>query len=267
MGLVEVGLVDSPSGQFQQLLLNVVGVRVNPSPDLTLSILDPNWRTVTVAPGPGGLGELQVDLNAIQNQVQVFNTGEIPAQEYQQVELALDDTLPGLITPNCPRGTATNEGCLSYPFQFKTVTVLRAAISLQVAANTLAPLVIDFNPGSITPPPAPGGVYTINPSITVPNPAPLLGAIHGTVTGLPSGGGTVTALLSGTSTIVASSPVLTGKYTIELPAQDAGTFFDLVLSGPGVSYAAAGPLKCCGAAVLPRTSGSSASRTAPSRAR
>ncbi len=102
-GSLVVGFVDSPFTGVQQILLNVISVRINPLADLTISDGDPNWRTIRVAGALGALGELQIDLNSLQNQVQLFGRRSLAAQAYRQVELVLDPNTPGVIIPNCPQ--------------------------------------------------------------------------------------------------------------------------------------------------------------------
>jgi hypothetical protein len=239
-GLIEVALTGSPSSGFQAILLNVVSVRINPSRDANVSELDPNWRNIGLSPGAGGAGELQVNLNLAQNQVQVFGVHSVAAQEYRQAELVLDPNLPGQIVPSCGKAPTANEGCLSYPFVLRGVGSLRAkSIDLMVPHKALAPLVLSFDPGQITPPAGPGGTYVIEPSISAVNTGQFLGEILGKVAGVPSQGADVRAQLAGTNTVIAIAPVRRGSYDLELPAQSSGTAYDLAVSGNGVSYAAA----------------------------
>jgi hypothetical protein len=240
-GFVEVGFTDSAASGFQHILLNVVSVRINPSSDPDLSEFDPNWRTISPPAGPGAQGEVQIDLNAVQDQVQLLTTASLAAQTYRLVELQLDPNVPGLIVPNCPQAPATNEGCLSYPFLLlKPGTAIRAGAALAVQPNSLAPLVVDINPGQITPPVTTNLEYIIDPSISIPRAASLLGTITGSVSGVPSQGAVVKANLSGTDQFAASAPVISGSYTLELPAASTfGTAYDVVVTGNGVVYSGA----------------------------
>ncbi len=239
-GSVVVGFVDAPSSGIQQLLLNVLSVRITPISDLSVSGADPNWRTISVAPGLGGEGELQVDLNNIQNDVQLFGRRGVAAQEYRQVELDLDPNVPGLIVPNCPQVPSRAEGCLRYPFDLASASPLRAKVALQVVHGGVAPMVLEVNPGSILPPGNTGGVYTLNLQITVPDAAQYLGQISGQVSGVPKQGAAVRAELHGSGQLVASTGVGSdGSYILELPAADVGTSYDLFARGDGVEYSAA----------------------------
>ena len=239
-GNVVVGFADSPFIGVQQILLNVVGVRVNPFPGLAISGDDPNWSSISVARGLGELGELQVDLNSLQNQVQLLGGGTLPAQTYRQVELVLDPNRPGVIIPNCPQAPSVAEGCMRYPFLLGSLSPLRANMSLQVAHGGLAALVLDINPGSLVPPLHSGGFYIINPSITVPVASQYLGEVSGSVSGVPAQGAQIRAEVHGTGNPIAVAPVRSdGTYILDLPALDVGTSYDIFARGFDVSYSAA----------------------------
>ncbi len=240
-GLVEVGFVDSPSNGYQNLLLNVVSVRINPSGDLSLSDDDPNWVTIGVSPGLGTLGELQIDLANLQDQVQLFGTKAVPAQEYRQAELELASDAPGQIVPNCPQAPTIHEGCLRHSISLETVNAIRTHVGLQVVHKHLAPLILDIDPGTITPPARENGFYSIDPSISVPTGVTYLGEIHGSVTGAPATGAAVKAVLRGTGQHAGSAAVVSGSYSLQLPAQDssAGTLYDVFVHGTGVEFSAA----------------------------
>src|SRR4029077_9895078 len=127
-GTIEIGFLGSittPSPStllFQRVLLNVVAVRVTPSTDPNVDDADPSWVAISVPPGLGrinafgaistninfggsfglngtafaiGLGraELQLDLNVLQQNVELFNGAQIPAQTYNQAELVLDPNI------------------------------------------------------------------------------------------------------------------------------------------------------------------------------
>lgn len=253
-GNVVVGFTDSPSSGFQRLLLNVAAVRLNPSSDLTLSPADPNWVAISVPLGLGATGELQIDLNTLQGQVKLFNIGSLPAQLYQQVELQIDPNIPGSIVPNCASAPSPLEGCIEYGVSFSSAASnLRIATQLQVTANGLTPLIIDVSlncappPGSSSsckPPAAPGGSYTINPTLSVQTGSQannLLGLVKGSISQAPSTSGeTVTAVLAGTDTFVANVAVSGSAYQMQLPAAaGGGTAYDLFVAGGGATFAAA----------------------------
>ena len=103
-----------------------------------------------------------------------------------------------------------------------------------VSASKLFTLIIDINPGTLTPPSTPGGNYTAKtPTISVATTA-FLGTVSGTVSGVPSTGANISAELTGTSQVVATAPVstTTGSYTIQLPAlATIGTNYDFFVGG------------------------------------
>ena len=239
-GSVEIGFVDSPNSGFQAISLNVVSVRLNPSTDPNVLDSDPNWVSITAPPGSGVLtsGELSLNLLDFQSNAMVFNTGQVVAQNYNQVEVVLDPSFPGNVIPTCPVGSpAASEGCVNYPLKLTGSTNLRTTASggFAVSGSKLATLIIDINPAALTAPTVPGGNYTATPTITVAS-TDFLGTVLGTVTGVPSTGATISAELTGTNMVVATAPVTptTGGYTIQLPAlATIGTAYDLFVGGAG----------------------------------
>ena len=100
---------------FQNVLLNVVSVRINPKANAA-----PNaggWQKIPAPPGIGGSSsnaELQIDLNSSQNIPQLFNTSKVRTNTYKIVQLVLDTNNPGTLIPNCP-ASPTGDGCISLP--------------------------------------------------------------------------------------------------------------------------------------------------------
>ena len=265
---LEVGFVDAPSALFQNLLLNVAAVRLNPDANATEA--STGWVTVSVPAGvPNGtaattstsiagggfLGEglfvigaprseLQIDLNLTQNQVQLFNIAHVPAETYHKIVLVLDPNIPGNVVPNCSKAPApVTEGCISYGMNFvqASPSPLAVVTPLPVAKGGLTTLVIDFNPGVPSPPTSNTGPYTFSPSISVvPNKASgvneLMGLVSGTVSGSVAAQEKVTAELSGTSTVVASALVVDHNFSFQLPASPSGTDDDVYAWGTDTSY-------------------------------
>jgi hypothetical protein len=238
MGSVVVALTDSPSAGFQHILLNVVSVRLNQSTDPTVGDADPNWVTIPVPAGAGAAGgDLQIDLNELQGNVQLFNTGLVTAQTYHQLELQIDQNILGTVVPSCPSLSST-EGCISYPIAFGSGSsaFIRTTIpgGLNVTANGVTPLVIDVTAPPPSPPSSSSGFYTVSPTISVPSASAFLGAI----TGIAGQDQTVTAVLSGTSTVIASTTLVSSSYTLQLPAGPTGTLYDIFSGGGGLSTVA-----------------------------
>ena len=234
MGSLEIGFVDSPSNGFQAISLNIVSVRLNPS-QTAVADTDPNWVTVTAPPGSGP-GELSVNLLDFQNDAVLFNIGQITAQTYFQVEVVFDATLPGMIIPSCTTGA--QEGCITANATFTGTTtnlVTTATGGVLVTAGGLTPLIIDINPGTPVAPAAPGGNYTLNPSISVvSNPASnFLANVAGAVSGVSAtSADSINAELTGTNSVVAKASLpANGVYSIQLPAAVSGTSYDLFVSG------------------------------------
>lgn len=256
-GTVQIGFTDSPSSGFQSILLNVISVRLNPSTNGSVSESDPNWVEITAPPGIGAVGELQIDLNQLQNTAKLFNSAVVPAQPYYQVEVTLDTLIPGSIVPTCssPGVVLLNEGCIAYGMTFSAGSTLKLNLAatnspIEVTDNGLTPVVIDFNAGVPLAPSTTNGNYTVSPQISVQPYTNFLGLVNGTVNGTINTGLIVNAELSGTNTVIANATVLSGTacptptpaasstssggcFTMSLPAaQQGGTAYDFFLSLP-----------------------------------
>jgi len=260
--MVEVGFVGVPPPNFQNVLLNVQSVRINP--DVSAAPGNGKWQTIPVPPGIGNAGrnaDLQIDLNASQNTPQIFNTAGVQAGTYRIVELRLDSNNPGTLVPDCPNapGTIANpsntaDGCISYPIQLagnNVITFSNADGLIFPANKIMTPLILQVSMSAPVPPTVPGGAYTVTITLTTP---PTNAAETGIVTGSVNVNGskgsgssasgkirklTVTAEAIGTNTAIASTPVKNGQYTLILPAAATfGTLYDLAVAGGADTYAA-----------------------------
>lgn len=272
---------------YQSVLLNVIAVRVNPSSDITVSESDPNWQIISVPDGTNkttsvpslsyggnfgpngfavsvgqGRSEVQIDLAALQNTVAVFNTGSVKAKTYNQIELSLDPTVPGIVIPQCGTGTGTGEGCIPYPLQFppnSPFSSVRAIAPINVTRSDTQLLTVAINTLLGPSPSTSSQFVSVTPSICVPgvnsgtvatcpntttappfpsNPNGSSLTINaGVITGNVSGATNntiVNAELHGTSTIISSVKVnkTTHTYTMSLPAP---ANYDFFTSGRGRS--------------------------------
>ena len=280
-GTLEIGFLASittPSPStllFQRVLLNVVAVRLTPSSDPNVSDADPSWVAVSVPPGLGrinalgaiftnvsfggffgvngttlaigmGRSELQLDLNVLQQNAELFNGAQIPAQTYNQIEVVVDQDNPGNLVPVCGNGSPRGEGCITY-----TGALLnpgrnpRALSRINLARNGFAPLML--NVAVNIPAGAPtssNATVVIDPTISViPNSvsgiSPLLAGVSGTVANPATTGEAVTAEIHGTNQIVATvNTQLNGNYVFALPsALPNGTTYDFYASGKNRSFA------------------------------
>jgi len=250
---VEIGFLGVPpnDAQYQNVLLNVQAIRINPKVNAAPN--DSKWQKIGVPAGIGsggsGAPELQIDLNNSQNIPQLFNTAKVKPGTYKIAQLILNPNNPGTIVPVCP-SAGTPEGCISYPIQ---LTDAGAPINLipdtqpLLSANNgnLTQLVIQLTMKVNTRPIQPGAPFLVTISM-LPVTSPALGTVTGH---LPTGSGStakhlqklaVTAETIGTNTAIASAPIAKdGTYTFLLPAaNDFGTLYDLAVAGGAVSYAA-----------------------------
>ena len=255
---IEVGFLGVPPPHFQNVLLNVQAVRINPKANAAPN--DPKWQRIGVPAGIGTGGsnsaELQIDLNNSQNIPQLFNIAKVRPDKYQIAQLILDPNNPGTIVPDCPLA-GTPEGCINYPIQLSDagapINLIPLAQPLVSANNKgLAQLMIQLTVTINTAPTQPGSPYLVTVSML-----PVASLVTGTVSGMnvPGKSGTsikhlrklaVIAEPIGTNTVIASTPVKNGNYTLALPAASGpgdsstffGTLYDLVLAGGGDTFGA-----------------------------
>lgn len=262
---VEVGFVGVPPPGFQNVLLNVQRIRINP--DATAAPDNGRWQGIPVPPGIGGSGqnaELQIDLNTSQNIPQLFNTAGVRPDTYKIAELILDPGNPGTLIPNCPTGTPlgrTTDGCINYPIQLAAGTSVISVTDtspgglIAPKGGIVTPLVLQVTMKINQAPTAPGGAYTVTVTLAT-LPKTVLGTIAGSVTVSGPGSGTapttkvrslaVTAQAIGTNTPIATALVQNNKYTLVLPAAGGnnasesgfGTLYDLAVAGGYDTYSA-----------------------------
>lgn len=265
VGVVVVGFTGTLPPGFQNISFNVVSVRLNPSTNPNVSDLDPNWVTIPVpqgvglnttgvtnpfttlatlfnlnttgqSPTAGGTGpsELQIDMAQIATLPQMFNSWTVPASNYHQIELALDNLSAGNVIPDCFSTKRPLEGCISSQIaMFNPSPLLRTSGQVTVPLGGVATLIIHINPtanNKSTPPSFSGANYTLNPRITQASSA------TGLIRGSASGATQVLAELSGTDQVVETTTLGGGRYTLVLPAATDGTLYDLVASSPNFAY-------------------------------
>jgi hypothetical protein len=267
-GTVEVGFTasfDPKNGagntpqSYQRILLNVIAVRLNPSTAETVGEDDPKWQVIGAPAGVGssnpfgvistgqtfggafgpngsvialgqGRSEVQIELNRLQDQAIILNSGLIPGQAYHHIELVLDPNNPATFVPLCA-GATRGEGCITYAATLlnpNNPILVPTPVTFNLAKKAIVPLVLNIDPGIQAPPVTSSDLVTINPVITVVPQGggtglnQALGLISGTLTN-PGLKETVTAELAGTNQIVASVVVQpkTGNsstYSLNLPA-------------------------------------------------
>jgi hypothetical protein len=279
-GVVELaftGTLTAPNAEpiaklYQRVVLNVISVRLNPSPDVTISDSDPFWVEI---PAPAEIGStnptefittssnfgptgtvltaatsvLQLDLLPLQNVPFFFNSATLPAEGYHQIELELNFDNPGSAVPLCPQSAPAGEGCVSYITTLTPQGVLRVPFSnaFNVTPGSVQPLVVNIavavgpNPSAdpdtttvaISPLIIPQGNLRL--SSTLPyNPA--LGVVTGAVTNFDVNNTTVTAEFAGTNQIVATTKLQPiGTFRLDLPAAALpnATLYDFYASGNG----------------------------------
>jgi len=267
---VQIGFVGAPPPNFQNVLLNVVSVRINPHVGAAPNAA--GWQKIPAPPGIGGSSsnaELQIDLNSSQNIPQLLNTATVRTDNYKIVQIVLDPTNPGTLIPNCP-ASPTADGCINYPIQLNNpngITFFNPDKSVLISTSTkkLTSFVLQVAMTITKIPSAPGGAYTVTLTLT-PVSSPSTGTITGQVTINTSSGTApsgkvrklqVAAETIGTNTVIATAPIQAavtgmncpaspgGCFTLALPAAGPpspatpfGTLYDLAVSGGAADYAA-----------------------------
>ena len=239
----------APPAGFQNVLLNVQGVRINPHANAGPS--SNGWQLIPTPPGIGGgnqSAELQIDLNTSQDVPELFNTAKVRPGTYKIAELLLDPNNPGSLIPNCPQ-SGVLEGCISYPIALTNGQVIFTPEITGFAPGNgkVAQLIINLQ--MVLSPPAPivaGGAYQATLSINASTTG--LGIVTGQINSSGSSSGStgkliklgVTAETIGTNTAIGTALVKNRMYTLMLPAAPGfGTLYDLAVAGGGDSYAAA----------------------------
>lgn len=236
--------------RFKNVFVNVTNVLLNTKAGATAS--SKKWRTITVPTNPpvgSPPGAFQIDLNNVSALTPdfgplpiVYNTGLIPSATYHQLQIQLDSA-PGTIVPLCAPAPGPLEGCIAYPIQFTGPQTLIVPLlnPIKVAKGTPNSILINLNLTVDAAPTTTGGPYTVGLAVTPIATNTAEATVTGTVTGNSGqvhSGETVTAEAAGTNTVVGTTTVQNGAYTFALPATDAGTLYDLAITG-GTSQIAA----------------------------
>jgi len=239
---------------YRNIFFNVSAIRLNPqaSPSPT----DPQWVSISVPTGAGNTtpGNVQLDINNLRAQSQLFNIGNIPAGTYQTIQVVLDQSQPGMVVPTCQASNGGFEGCITYPMAlFNPGQSVQRTLSqsFNASANNLSTLLLTLGVTiNQTPAGTGGGSYQVTPTLEVnpvndSNKSNLMGTITVTVNVSGSPGShvqplTITAESAGTRNIVATlTNVNPGtQYPLTLPAAPQGTYYDIYVNGGGYSFAA-----------------------------
>jgi len=261
---VVVGFVGTPPPGFQNVLLNVQAVRINPNANAGPG--SGKWQFIPTPPGIGGKdqsAELQIDLNTSQNVPQLFNTAPVRVGTYHTAEILLDSNNPGTLIQNCPLsspiGNKNTDGCINQPITLNNGAVITVSSDapnglVSTSNGRLSPLLLQVNMTVNQAPTSPGGAYVVTVTLGVP-PLNLMGTVSGSVTVKPgsgTGGGgigkvrklAVTAEDIGTGIAVSTATVSNGQYNLSLPAAGGmlaspfgfGTLYDLAVSGGTNTY-------------------------------
>jgi hypothetical protein len=219
MGTLRVALTDAPSCGYDAVYVTIQKVRVHQSS--TASDGDGGWSEITLEPAK------RVDLLTLQNGV-LSELGQMPlaAGRYQQLRLVLadNDATSPLANSLVPTGGA--ERALSTPSAQQTG--LKMNVDLDVQANKMIDLVLDFDACKSVVRAGNSGRYNLKPVVRV-IPRFISGVSGVVAAGWPAGTTQVSLQQSGT-VVRATAPGGTGTFLLQ--PVSPGTY-DLVVAAPG----------------------------------
>lgn len=221
-GTLRVSMTDAPACGYDAVNVTVQKVRVNQS--ATAGDTDGGWSEIVLAPAK------RIDLLTLTNGVlETLGETALPAGKYTQLRLVLaaNDSATPLANSVIPTGST--EVALTTPSAAQTG--LKVNLDLDVAADKIADLVIDFDACKSVVKRGNSGQYNLKPVLSA---TPVLSDAGLRVVGyvdpsiaLPS---TLVSVQAGGVPVKATVPDVTGKFVLyPVPAGN----YDLVVSASG----------------------------------
>jgi hypothetical protein len=218
-GNLRVALTDAPACGYDAVNVTIEKVRVHRS--ATASDSDAGWSELTLSPPK------RVDLLTLQNGV-LSELGQMPleAGTYQQLRLVLADNGAGNTLANSVKPTGAAERALDTPSAQQSG--LKMNVDMEVKANQLLDLVLDFDACKSVVRAGNSGRYNLKPVVSV-IPRFISGVSGALAAGWPAGT-TQVSLQQGGVVVRATSPDSTGAFLLQ--PVSPGTY-DLVIAAPG----------------------------------
>lgn len=219
MGTLRVALTDAPACGFDAVNVTIREVRVHQSS--TAAESDAGWITLAM-PSP-----LRIDLLTLTNGA-LAELGQTPLAtgRYTQMRLVLADNMTASPLANAVKPTGSAEVALETPSAFQTG--LKMNLNLDVAANQIADVVIDFDACRSVVTAGRSGRYLLKPVLSAS--ARFLSGVRGSLEPSAAAGAAVTLQTAG-DVIKATAPdPATGAFRLSPVAP--GTY-DLVVTSPG----------------------------------
>ena len=221
MGTLRVALTDAPACGFDAVNVTIQKLRVHQSASAVDA--DPGWSEIVLAPVQ------RVNLLNLQNGV-LAELGQtpLPAGKYTQLRVVLgaNDSAAPLANSVLPTGGV--ETALTTPSAQQTG--LKMNVDLDVGANQMLDLVLDFNACKSVVKAGNSGKYLLKPVISVV-PRFVSGAA-GVVDASLANGNTMVSLQQSGLVVKATSPSSTGGFLLQ--PVSPGTY-DLVITAPGLA--------------------------------
>ncbi len=217
-GTLRLAMTDAPSCGFDAVNVTVQKVRVHQSGSAGDS--DAGWSEIVLNPAR------RIDLLTLTNGLlDELGQTSLPAGKYTQLRLVLAENGGSTPLANSVIPTGGTETALKTPSGQQSG--VKANINIEVAANTLADFVIDFDACKSVVTAGSSGQYLLKPVVTViPR---LVSGVAGFVDPTLVNASTTVSLQQGGMIIKSSMPSSTGSFL--LPAAP-GTY-TLVLASPG----------------------------------
>lgn len=219
-GTLSVGLTDAPACGFDHVYVTVEKVRVNQS--ATASDTDGGWSEIVLSPAQ------RLDLLSLSNGV-LADLGQValPAGKYTQMRLVLASNAVFTPLANAVVPTGSTQAVpLTTPSGQQSG--LKMNVDIDVAANQLADVVIDFNACKSVVTAGNSGKYLLKPVLSVtPH---FISGVSGSLDAAAVAAGATVSLQQGGVVVKATAPDASGKYLLQPVAP--GTY-DLVVTAPG----------------------------------
>jgi len=219
MGTLRVALTDAPSCGYEAVFVTIQKIRVHQSG--TAADSDGGWSEITLNPAR------RIDLLTLQNGV-LSELGQLPLAEgrYQQLRLVLADNGATSPTANALVPSGGAEHALDTPSAQQTG--LKMNVDLDVQANKMVDLVLDFDVCKSVVRAGNSGKYHLKPVVRV-IPRFVSGVAGVVAPGWPAGTTQVSLQQSGT-VVKATTPGTAGMFLLQ--PVSPGTY-DLVIAAPG----------------------------------
>lgn len=218
-GILRVALTDAPACGYESVFVTVREVRAHKS--LTATESDAGWASITL-PSPRRIDLLTLTNGALDE----LGQAPLEAGRYTQMRLLLADNTAATPLANAVRPSGKTEVALETPSAFQSG--LKMNVNIDVSANQIADVVIDFDACRSVVTAGRSGRYLLKPVLSV-TPRYLSG-VRGSLEAVAAGGAAVTLQTAGEVVKATAPDPSTGAFRL---APVAPGTYDLVVTSPG----------------------------------